>query len=124
VLADRGLEAAITALADRSPIPVAVRAAVDPRPEDKVETAAYFVVAESLANVAKHAGASRVDVRIERIGRQLRVEVIDDGNGLADAQGPGLVGLRRRVEALGGALTVSSPPGGPTVVRAEMPCES
>jgi signal transduction histidine kinase len=111
-------------LADRSPIPVAVRAAVDPRPEDKVETAAYFVVAESLANVAKHAGASRVDVRIERIGPQLRVEVIDDGSGLADAQGPGLVGLRRRVEALGGALTVSSPPGGPTVVRAEMPCES
>jgi signal transduction histidine kinase len=124
VLADRGLEAAITALADRSPIPVEVRADINPRPEDKVETAAYFVVAESLANVAKHAGASRVDVRIERIGKQLRVEVMDDGQGLADAHGPGLVGLRRRVEALGGALTVSSPDGGPTVVRAEMPCAS
>lgn len=124
VLADRGLEAAITALADRSPIPVAVRADVNPRPEDPVETAAYFVVAESLANVAKHAGASRVDVRIERIGRQLRVEVLDDGRGSANPNGPGLVGLRRRVEALGGTLTVSSPTGGPTTIRAEMPCES
>jgi signal transduction histidine kinase len=124
VLADRGLEAAITALADRSPVPVDVMANVHPRPDDPVETAAYFVVAEALTNVAKHAEASRVDVRLERFGRMLRVEVIDDGHGQADAGGAGLVGLRRRVEALGGTLSVTSPAGGPTVIRAELPCAS
>jgi signal transduction histidine kinase len=124
VLADRGLEAAITALADRSPVRVDVTANVDPRPEDRVETAAYFVVAEALTNAAKHADATRVDVRIERLGPVLRVEVIDDGHGDADPSGSGLVGLRRRVEALRGNLTVSSPAGGPTVVRAELPCGS
>jgi signal transduction histidine kinase len=124
VLADRGLEAAITALADRSPVPVDVVAHVDPRPDDPVETAAYFVVAESLTNVAKHAEATRVDVRLERIGRMLRVEILDDGQGRADPYGAGLIGLRRRVEALGGNLNVVSPPGGPTVVRAEIPCGS
>ncbi|HEV8297571.1 MAG TPA: sensor histidine kinase [Acidimicrobiales bacterium] len=124
VLADRGLEAAITALADRSPVPVDVTANVYPRPDDPVETAAYFVVAEALTNVAKHAAATRVDVRIERLGPVLRVVIIDDGKGEADPRGAGLVGLRRRVEALHGCLTVSSPAGGPTVVRAELPCES
>jgi signal transduction histidine kinase len=122
VLADRGLEAAITALADRSPVPVDVTANVHPRPDDPVETASYFVVAEALTNVAKHADASRVDVRLERIGSLLRVEIIDDGQGQADSSGAGLVGLRRRVEALGGALHVTSPPGGPTIIRAELPC--
>lgn len=124
VLADRGLEAAIAALADRSPVPVEVTAHVVPRPTDPVETAAYFVVAESLANAAKHSGATRVDVRLERRGDLLRVEVIDDGRGAADPSGSGLVGLRRRVEALDGTLAVASPPGGPTIVRAELPCGS
>jgi signal transduction histidine kinase len=124
VLADRGLEAAIAALADRSPIPVDVVADVHPRPADPVETAAYFVVAESLANAAKHAGATRVDVRLERLGSLLRVEVIDDGRGAADARGSGLTGLRQRVEALDGTFAVTSPPGGPTIVRAELPCGS
>jgi signal transduction histidine kinase len=124
VLADRGLEAAITALADRSPVPVDVVADVDPRPDDPVETAAYFVAAESLTNVAKHARATRVDVRIERVGDMLRVEVFDDGQGGADPSGAGLLGLRRRVEALHGDLTIVSPPGGPTIVRAEIPCRS
>lgn len=124
VLADRGLEAAIAALADRSPVPVDVTAHVVPRPSDPVETAAYFVVAESLANVAKHAGASRVDVRLERRGDLLRVEVMDDGRGAADADGSGLTGLRRRVEALDGTFAVTSPAGGPTIVRAELPCGS
>jgi signal transduction histidine kinase len=124
VLADRGLEAAITALADRSPVPVDVVAKVNPRPDDPVETAAYFVVAEALTNVAKHAAATRVDVRLERLGRVLRVEIIDDGHGKADPYGAGLVGLRRRVEALGGTLAVTSPSGGPTIVRAEIPCGS
>jgi signal transduction histidine kinase len=124
VLADRGLEAAISALADRSPVPVDVVAHVDPRPDDPIETAAYFVVAESLTNVAKHAGATRVDVRLERVGQLLKVEILDDGHGQADPLGPGLIGLRRRVEALGGRLTVTSPFGGPTIVRAEIPCGS
>lgn len=124
VLADRGLEAAISALADHSPIPVDVVAHVSPRPDDPIETAAYFVVAESLTNAAKHADATRIDVRIERIGPMLKVEVMDDGRGSADPTGAGLLGLRRRVEAFDGRFTVSSPVGGPTVVRAEIPCGS
>lgn len=124
VLADRGLEAAIAALADRSPIPVDVVADVHPRPADPVETAAYFVVAESLANAAKHAGATRIDVRLERRGALLRVEIVDDGRGSADARGSGLTGLRQRVEALDGTFAVTSPAGGPTIVRAELPCGS
>jgi len=124
VLADRGLEAAISALADHSPIPVDVVANVSPRPDDPIETAAYFVVAESLTNAAKHADASRIDVRIERVGQLLKVEVMDDGRGAADPTGAGLLGLRRRVEALDGRFTVVSPAGGPTVVRAEIPCGS
>jgi signal transduction histidine kinase len=124
VLADRGLEAAITARADRCPLEVGVTADIDRRPTDPVETAAYFVVAEALTNAAKHAAATRVDVRLERRGNLLRVEVVDDGSGSADASGSGLVGLRRRVEALQGKLVVTSPPGGPTIVRAELPCRS
>lgn len=124
VLADRGLEAAIAALADRSPVPVEVVADVHPRPADAVETAAYFVVAESLANAAKHAGASRIDVRLERRGPRLHVAVTDDGRGAADPHGSGLSGLRRRVEALDGTLRVTSPAGGPTTVHAELPCGS
>jgi signal transduction histidine kinase len=124
VLADRGLEAAIAALADRHPLPVDVTAHVEPRPTDPVETAAYFIVAESLTNAAKHADATRVDVRLERHGPLLRVEIIDDGKGDADPNGAGIAGLRRRVEALDGRLTVTSPAGGPTIVRAELPCGS
>jgi signal transduction histidine kinase len=124
VLADRGLEAAIAALVDRSPIPVDVVADVHPRPADPVETAAYFVVAESLANAAKHAGATLIDVRLERRGAVLRVEVVDDGRGSADPRGSGLTGLRQRVEALDGTFAVTSPAGGPTIVRAELPCGS
>jgi signal transduction histidine kinase len=124
ILADRGLAAAIAALADRSPLPVAVEADVPERPAPPVETAAYFVVAEALANAAKHAGASSVQVRIARRGQQLEIEVADDGRGGADPEGGGLRGLRHRVEALDGSLAVDSPPGGPTTVRAELPCAS
>jgi len=122
VLADRGLGAAIAALADRSPLVVEVTADVEPRPTDAVETAAYFVVAESLANAAKHAEASRVDVRLQRHATMLLVEVTDDGHGGADPAGSGLTGLRQRVEALDGTFTISSRSGGPTIVRAELPC--
>jgi signal transduction histidine kinase len=122
VLADRGLEAAVTALADASPLRVLVHADIPQRPAAPVESAAYFVVAETLANAGKHSRAKRVDVRILRDDDVLTVEVSDDGVGGADPNGSGISGLRRRIQALDGTLRVASPPGGPTVVRAEMPC--
>jgi signal transduction histidine kinase len=123
VLADRGLDAAVRALAVASPISVTVSATVPERPKPPVESAAYFVVAEALANAGKHSGARRVDVRIVSGDGVLSVEVHDDGTGGADPSGGGLSGLRRRVEALDGSLRVVSPPGGPTTIRAELPCE-
>jgi signal transduction histidine kinase len=122
VLADRGLDAAIHALAAASPITVSVSVDTPERPKAPVESAAYFVVAESLANAGKHARATHVDVRITRVGEVLNVTVTDNGVGGADAAGGGLNGLARRVDALDGSLTVVSPPGGPTTIRAEMPC--
>jgi signal transduction histidine kinase len=122
VLADRGLEAAVRALAATSPATVTVSVEMPERPKAPVESAAYFIVAESLANAGKHADATRLDVRIVRSGDNLSVEVRDDGRGGADVAGSGLSGLRRRVEALDGTLAVTSPPGGPTTVRAELPC--
>jgi len=124
VLTDRGLEAAISALADRSAIPVTVTADVPERPAAAVETAAYFVAAEALTNAAKHAGASRVEVRVTRRPKSLVVEISDDGRGGADPAGSGLRGLRQRVEALDGTLLVVSPPEGGTTLRAELPCAS
>jgi signal transduction histidine kinase len=122
VLADRGLDAAISALAARSPVPVGVEVATDRLP-GPVESIAYFVVAEALTNAAKHAGAGEITVRIARRGDLLVVEVADDGVGGADpARGSGLRGLADRVAAIDGRLTVTSPQGGPTVVRAELPC--
>jgi signal transduction histidine kinase len=94
---------------------------VSERFETAIETAAYFACAEALANVAKHAKASRVDVRIERQGERLVVEVRDDGVGGAREEGSGLRGLADRVEALGGRLSVHSPTGGGTCLRAELP---
>jgi signal transduction histidine kinase len=123
VLADRGLDAAVRALAAASPVSVTVSATVPERPKPPVESAAYFVVAEALANAGKHSGARRVDVRILSGDGVLSVEVHDDGAGGADPAGGGLSGLRRRVEALDGSLRVISPPGGPTTIRAELPCE-
>jgi signal transduction histidine kinase len=122
ILADRGLGAAIAALAARSPLRVNVSVAGE-RPPPAVESAGYFVAAEALANAGKHAEAEHVDVRIVRGGGRLLVEVTDDGHGGADPSGAGLLGLRRRVEALDGRLQVVSPDGGPTTVRAELPCE-
>ncbi|HEX3807221.1 MAG TPA: sensor histidine kinase [Gaiellaceae bacterium] len=124
VLTDRGLEAAIAALANRSAVPVFVDADVRERPPAAVETAAYFVAAEALTNAAKHAGATRIDVRVLREPGTLRVQVSDDGRGDADPAGSGLTGLRHRVEALDGRLTVVSPPGGGTTLLAELPCAS
>jgi signal transduction histidine kinase len=124
VLADRGLEAAIAALADRTPIKVNVAVDVDRRPEPPVETAAYFVVAEALANAGKHSDADQVDIAVRREDDELVVEIVDDGRGGADPAGNGLAGLARRVEALDGTLELTSPQGGPTTLRAVMPCGS
>jgi signal transduction histidine kinase len=122
VLADRGLEAAISALASRSPQPVELTVNLPTRPAPAVETAVYFVVAESLANAGKHAAASRVDVEIHARAKALVVDITDDGPGGADPAGSGLRGLARRVEALDGTLAVTSPEGGPTTIEAVIPC--
>lgn len=123
VLTDHGLEAALPALAARCPIPTRVDVAVSPRPAPAVESAAYFVVSEALTNVARHSHANNVQVTARRDADLLTVEVRDDGPGGAQVvAGGGLAGLTDRVEALDGRLTVSSPEGGPTVVRVEIPC--
>ncbi|MFE2266154.1 sensor histidine kinase [Streptomyces griseosporeus] len=124
VLTDYGLEAAVADAADRSPVPVDVRLDLPGRLPPAVESAAYFVVREALANVARHSGASRAEVRGGHTRGRLVVEVRDDGHGGADAAaGSGLTGLGDRLSVLDGRLSVSSPEGGPTVLRTEIPCE-
>jgi signal transduction histidine kinase len=124
ILTDRGLEPALAALTARSPLPVTLSVDLAERPPAAVETAAYFTVAEALANVIKHAEATHVDIRIRSRSGVLAAEIVDDGAGGADANGPGLTGLRQRAEALEGTLQVTSPEGGPTTVRAVLPCRS
>jgi PAS domain S-box-containing protein len=122
VLSERGLAAALKALALRAPVPVDLEAVPDHRLPEPVEAAAYYVVAEALANVHKHAGARRVVVRATVEGETLVAEVVDDGSGGADEEGSGLRGLADRVEALGGTLTLESPAGAGTRVCARIPC--
>ena len=124
ILADRGLVAAVDAVARRSPLPVVVDAPGVPRYGPAVENAAYFVVSEALTNVAKHAVASRAHVLVRGDAELLTVEVEDDGQGGADPSGSGLDGLRRRVEALDGTLVVTPRPGGGTILTARLPCGS
>ena len=124
MLAERGLGPALTALAARSPVPAGVELDVPDGLPAPVENAAWFVVSEALANAGKHSGARRALVRVARGDGRLVVEVSDDGRGGADAAGHGLDGLRKRVEALDGRLAVTSPAGGPTTIRAELPCGS
>jgi signal transduction histidine kinase len=122
VLADRGLPAAVEALAARAPIRTTVDAEVERRPPPVVETAAYFVVAESLTNAAKHAGTeARALVTIRDGTNALDVRISDDGDGGADPAGSGLTGLRHRVEALDGTLAVTSPDGSGTTIHARLP---
>ena len=124
ILMDRGLVPALSALAGRSPVPTVVQSTLAPgdRLSDATERAAYFVVAEALANVAKHATAERCEVRCRLENGKLVVEVWDDGSGSAQViPGGGLAGLAGRVEALDGSLVVESPAGGPTLVRAAIP---
>ena len=124
VLTDRGLDAALSSLAARSSVPVSLRAELGgERPPERVESAAYFVVAEALTNVGRHSRAEHAAVSVVRDDNVLLVEVRDDGVGGADASGgSGLSGLRDRVGALGGSLVVDSPPGGPTAITAVLPC--
>ena len=122
VLADRGLPAAAEAIAGRSAIRASVDARIERRPPPVVETAAYFVIAESLTNAAKHAGPdARANVSIRDGSDRLTLEITDDGRGGADPAGSGLTGLRHRVEALDGALTVTSAEGHGTIIRAVLP---
>ena len=125
ILAERGLAAAIESLAERSTVPVAVACDVPGSLAIGVETTAYFVVSESLANVAKHAGASAASVGVRRAGDVLTITVSDDGRGGAHvAKGHGLAGLEERVAGAGGNLAVGDGPDGGTVVTAEVPCAS
>jgi PAS domain S-box-containing protein len=123
ILSDHGLPAALQTLADRAPVPVEVDVALDDqRLPEPVEAAAYYVVAEALTNMAKHARASEAHVRVRRVDGHAVVEVADDGVGGADETGgSGLRGLVDRVEALGGRLTVTSPAGAGTRVQAQLP---
>ena len=124
ILLDRGLVPALSAIAGRCPVPTVVESTLPAgeRLPDATERAAYFVVAEAIANVAKHASAGRCEIRCRSEAGRLVVEVWDDGAGGARAiPGGGLAGLAGRVEALDGSLTVESPAGGPTLVRAQMP---
>ena len=125
ILEDRGLDAALSAIVARSSVPVELRVDVAERPSAAVESTAYFIVAEALTNVARHAHATQAVVTIARSGERLVVEVRDDGVGGADAErGTGLTGLRRRVDGLGGTMHVVSPVGGPTTLLVELPCGS
>jgi signal transduction histidine kinase len=125
ILTDRGLDAALSALAARSPVPVEISVELAERPPVAIESTAYFVVAEALANASKHSAARHLRVRVWRHADTVLVEVWDDGVGGAHVEpGGGLEGLTTRVATVDGRLTISSPAGGPTVVRAELPCGS
>jgi signal transduction histidine kinase len=124
VLADRGLVAAVEALAQRSGIDTTVESKLTQRLAPVVESAAYFVTAEALTNAVKHAPGASARIAIRRAGARLVVEVADNGAGGADPRGSGLSGLRQRVEALDGTLDVDSPEGIGTTIRAVLPCES
>jgi signal transduction histidine kinase len=122
VLTEKGLDAALYALASRTPVPVTLDSENDGRLPEPIEIAAYYAVSEALANVAKYAGASSVSVKVGRENGFAVVEVVDDGVGGADPElGSGLHGLADRVEALDGDLRIESPPGEGTRIRAEIP---
>ncbi|WIX88040.1 sensor histidine kinase [Amycolatopsis sp. DG1A-15b] len=124
VLGDRGLDAALSAQAAKSPIPVDVSVDVEPRPPAAVETTAYFIVGETLTNIAKHSGASEAEVKVWRTDDHVVVEITDNGHGGAEVRpGGGLAGLADRAATIDGVITVVSPVGGPTVIRADLPCQ-
>ncbi|MBF9133133.1 sensor domain-containing protein [Plantactinospora sp. S1510] len=125
ILADRGLPGAIHALAAACPVPLTARIAPLDRLPAAVETAAYFVIAEALTNIAKHSAASRAGLWLTHENDRLVLRITDNGVGGADeSRGTGLAGIRRRAAALDGYADVSSPPSGPTELRVELPCAS
>ncbi|HEX9065836.1 MAG TPA: histidine kinase [Streptosporangiaceae bacterium] len=125
ILEDRGLDAALSGIAARSPVPVRLRTEMRERATPTVEAVAYFVVSEALANIAKHARATTAEISAECAGGLLRVVVRDDGAGGADpARGTGLDGLARRAASVDGTFSLFSPVGGPTTVTVELPCGS
>jgi signal transduction histidine kinase len=124
VLDDGGLDAALSGLAAGAPVPVRLVVDLPRRPSPTIEAVAYFVVSESLTNVAKHAGASGVEVAVRREGNTLRLTVRDDGvGGAAPAGGSGLRGLTQRVNSVDGTVRLDSPAGGPTTITVDLPCE-
>lgn len=124
ILVERGLPAALDDLSRRASLPVRLEQEIAGRLPEPLEAAAYFVASEALANAAKHSQASEVRLAASFEGSTLVIEVADDGIGGADARrGSGLRGLADRVEAIGGRMRVSSPPGRGTSVRTEIPCE-
>jgi signal transduction histidine kinase len=123
VLEDRGLDAALSGVAARMPIPVRLTVDLPRRPAPVIEAVAYFVVSEGLANIAKHAQASQAEVVVTRAGDRLHVIVSDDGVGGANAaRGTGIVGLARRAASVDGTFEILSPPGGPTLLTVDLPC--
>ncbi|WP_181034728.1 sensor histidine kinase [Clavibacter michiganensis] len=125
VLTDRGLDAALSAVASRNAVPTTVRVDLSARPRPEVEAVIYFAVTEALTNVAKHSGATRCSVVVDEVPGGVRAVITDDGRGGATRDGNpggGLGGMHDRVRAAGGTLTTSSPAGGPTDVTVEVPC--
>ena len=123
VLEDRGLDAALSGVAARLPIPVRLTVDVPRRPSPTVEAVAYFVVSEGLTNIAKHAQASQAEVFVQRASDRLHIIVSDDGvGGAAPARGTGLAGLAKRAASVDGTFEIASPPGGPTLLTVDLPC--
>jgi signal transduction histidine kinase len=123
VLEDRGLDAALSGVTARMPIPVRLDVDMPRRPAPVIEAVAYFVVSEGLANIAKHAQATEAAVFVQRSGDRLHVIVTDDGVGGADPdRGTGLAGLARRAASVDGTFDIDSPPGGPTLLTVDLPC--
>lgn len=123
LLTDRGLDGAVTALADRCPVACTVDVRSRARRPAAVEAAAYFIVAESLTNVTKHSGADHAWITLDGTADTLLIDIRDNGDGGADESGgSGLAGIRKRVEAFDGTITLSSPPGGPTELKVVLPC--
>jgi signal transduction histidine kinase len=125
VLNDRGLDAALSGIAARAPLPVRLSVDVPRRVSPTLEAVAYFVVSECLTNIARHAGASKAEIGVHQDDGLLRIRVSDDGTGGAHpGRGTGLASLAQRAESVDGTLHLDSPPGGPTVITVELPCGS
>ncbi|MFB4285151.1 MULTISPECIES: sensor histidine kinase [unclassified Nonomuraea] len=124
VLNDQGLDAALSGVTARAPFPVKLRVDIERRTSPTIEAVAFFIVSEALTNIAKHAAATRAEVNVRRERDRLHVLVYDDGCGGARLDGgTGLRGLAQRIDAVDGALRLSSPLGGPTTIEVELPCE-